>query len=63
MSYDEHDNIAEEKNNHLDHVQAIMRPSSLFDVFVQQWDRNPPQNKDPKHFPYKCAVERTLKPE
>lgn len=47
-------------------VSIMFKPSCAplapFDVSFKQRDRNPPQNKGTQHFPYKCGVERTLKP-
>lgn len=46
----------------------MFKPSSAplapFNVSLRQKGQKPPteQNKGAKHFPYKCAVERTLKP-
>lgn len=51
------------KNNHLDHVQAIMSPFwPCLMSLPKQRDKNPPQNRTKTHnnFPYKCGMERTL---
>lgn len=52
------------KNKHPDRVRAVTCPSGpIFDVSSKQKGQKPPtwQNKGTRHFPYKCAVERTLK--
>lgn len=64
FSYDVQWQCTRTKNNHPDDVQAIMCPSGLVWQLFQTNGQKPPteQNKGPQDFPYKCAVERTLKP-